>query len=76
MAGTLALPVGGALVAALVAGVLPARARPPALELALLAAGALGLGLVVRGAQSQIGTALAALCLAVAAGGAARRRPR
>ncbi len=71
---TAARLAAAALAAALGAALLPAGRRPPAADLLLLAAAAAGLALLARGAQSQIGTATAALCLAVGAGGAARRR--
>jgi diacylglycerol kinase (ATP) len=65
----------GALAAAGATLLLPARfGRPLAADAALLLAGAGGLVLVAWGAASATGAATAALCLAVAAGGAARRR--
>ncbi len=74
---TLALPAAGALAASLAAALLPAPfARRGAADLAIGAAGAAGLALVARGAEAQAGTVAAALCLAVSAGAAAKRRGR
>jgi diacylglycerol kinase len=65
----------GALAAAGAAGLLPRPGRRPlAVDLATVAAGLLGLAAVAVRAESQVGTAVAALCLAVGAAGAARRR--
>lgn len=73
--GMAGLPGVGATVAALAAGLLPsALVRGRAAALALGAGGFAGLVLAARGADAHAGTAAAALCLAVAAGGAARRR--
>jgi diacylglycerol kinase (ATP) len=70
-----ALPACGALAAAAAALLLPAPfTRPAALDV-LLAAGAFaGLALAARGAASAVGLGAAVACVAVAAGGAARRR--
>lgn len=65
----------GALAAAAAAGLLPAPGRRHlAVDVAVGAAGALGVAAVAVRAESQVGTAVAALCLAVGAAGAARRR--
>lgn len=71
-----AVPLAAAAaVAALAAALLAAPSRRPrAANLLLFAAGAAGVALVARGAESQVGSATAALCLAIGAGGAARRR--
>jgi diacylglycerol kinase len=64
-----------ALAAGLAAGLLPAPGRRGAVtDLALAALGWAGVAAVAWRAESQAGTAVAALCLAVACGGAARRR--
>jgi diacylglycerol kinase (ATP) len=64
-----------ALVAAVAAALLPAPGqRPRGIDMLLLAAGAAALAVLARGAASLTGVATAALCLAVAAGGASRRR--
>lgn len=76
-AGALLLPAASALVTAAAAAFLaspPASSRARATDLAVAAAGAAGLVHVAVGAESQAGTAAAGLCLAVAAGAAARRR--
>jgi diacylglycerol kinase (ATP) len=65
----------GAVAAAGAAGLLPGPGRRPvAVDLAVGAAGVLGLAAVARAAESQAGTAVVALCLAVGVAGAARRR--
>jgi diacylglycerol kinase (ATP) len=70
-------PGAAALVAALAAGLLPAPARRSrGTDALLLAAGAVGLAVLAAGAASLVGIATAALCLAVAAGAARRRRGR
>jgi diacylglycerol kinase (ATP) len=70
-----AWPVLGAGAAAVAAGLLPAPGRRPlAADLALAATGAAGLIALGAWAEAQAGTALVALCLSVATGGAARRR--
>jgi diacylglycerol kinase (ATP) len=75
--GAADLPGAGALAAAVAAGLLPSRrARAPLAAAVLAAAGIGGLVLLARGAESHAGTAAAALCLAVALGGAAKRRAR
>lgn len=76
-AAGLALPAAGAIVASAAALLLPApSARPRALDGAIVAAGALGLGAVAWRAPGSAGLVAAAACLAVAAGGAAKRRKR
>jgi diacylglycerol kinase len=77
-----ALPPGAAVVrgsaalaAALAAGWLPAPwRRPVAADVLLAATGAAGILVLAASAESQVGTAVAALCLAAGATGAARRR--
>ena len=69
-----ALAVAGALAASGAAGFLPMPARrPAAVDLGLAAAGWAGIAALGWGAESQVGTAVAALCLAVATGAARRR---
>jgi diacylglycerol kinase (ATP) len=76
-ARALALPVAGAVVAAVAVGFLPAPGRRlRAVDVILTAAAVAGLAVVAHGAESQAGTASAVLCLAIAAGGAAKRRVR
>lgn len=76
-AGALGIPGAGALAAAAAAAFLPSPAPRPLAADAMVAAGGLA-GLVAAGigAPSQAGTAAAAACLAIAMGGAARRRRR
>lgn len=65
----------GVLVAALAAWIAPWPGRRPwALDAVLVAAGAGGLALAARSAESSAGIAAATLLLAVAAGAAVRRR--
>jgi diacylglycerol kinase (ATP) len=67
--------LAGAVAAAGAAGALPAPwRRPLAVDLGVGAAGAVGVAIVARFAESQAGTAVVALCLAVGAAGGARRR--
>ncbi|HET8539090.1 MAG TPA: diacylglycerol kinase [Anaeromyxobacter sp.] len=74
LGGALGPAAAGALLAAVATALLPAP-RPPsrAVDLALTAVAVAGLALVARGAASQAGSVAAALCAAIAAGGAARR---
>lgn len=73
----LVLPAAGALAAAGATLALPApRARPLGLDRALAAAGLLGLALVAWRAPATAGVLAAVACLAVAAGGAAKRHAR
>jgi len=77
LAPSLTLPAAGALSAAAAALLLPAPfARAPAADAALGLAGLAGLGVVAWGAEGMAGALAAALCFAVAAGGAAKRRAR
>jgi diacylglycerol kinase len=65
----------GAAAAAGAAGLLPAPGRRPlSVDLAVALAGAAGLVNLAFRAESQVGTAVTALCLAVGAAGAIRRR--
>jgi diacylglycerol kinase (ATP) len=79
-ARALALPealalAAAAVVASLAAALLPAPTRrPPAADALLLAAGAAAVGVLGAGAASLAGIVTAALCLAIGAGGARRRR--
>ena len=67
--------VAAALAAALGASLLPSPApRPGAADLLLLAGGAAGVAVLAGSFEGCAGVATAALCLAVGAGGAARRR--
>jgi diacylglycerol kinase (ATP) len=76
-AGAFGLPGVGALLAALAATLLPApRKRSRLVELVLVAEAIAGLAVVAFGAASQAGSVAAALCVAIAASGAARRSPR
>jgi diacylglycerol kinase (ATP) len=64
-----------AAVASVAAALLPAPAvRSRRADALLLAGGAAGLLVLARGAVSLVGIAAAALCLAISAGGARRRR--
>jgi diacylglycerol kinase (ATP) len=72
-----ALPALGALAASAAALALPAPfARPWAADVLLAAAALAGLFLASRGAASAAAIGAAASCLAIAVGGAARRRMR
>lgn len=74
-AGTAGALAAAALVAALAATLLPAPGRRAmATDLVVLVAGVVALGVVALDAASHAGTATSALCLAVAADAAARRR--
>jgi diacylglycerol kinase (ATP) len=66
------VPALGAAAVAAAAGLLPSPGRSPLAAASLGALGIAGLVLVGARAESQAGTAVAALCLAVAAGGAWR----
>ncbi len=71
----LLIPSAGALASALCAGLLPRPARrSSAVDAAIGVVALAGLAAVARGAQGHAGTATAALCVAVALGGAAKRR--
>ncbi len=77
-AGALTLPGVGALLAAGAAMLLPAPRGPTTtpprlLDNVLVLLAILGLGAVAFGAASQAGSVAAALCVAIAASGAARR---
>jgi diacylglycerol kinase (ATP) len=68
-------PGAGALIAAAATLLLAApRAPSRAVDVVLAAAAVIGLALVARGAASQAGSVASALCVAIAVGGAARRR--
>jgi diacylglycerol kinase (ATP) len=72
-----AVRLAGAGAASVAAGLLPAPvARSRAADAVLLAGGAAGVVLLAVGAPSAAGVAPAALCVAVSAGAAARRRLR
>ncbi len=74
-ARALAIPWAGAAAAALAAALLPWPSRRPRSGDAVLAfAGIAGLLLVAIEAESHVGTAAAALCFAIGAGAARRRR--
>ena len=76
-APALALPAATALATAAATAFLPAPVeRPRRTDLLVAAAGIAGLVHVSAGAESQAGAAVAALCLSVAVGGAAKRRAR
>jgi diacylglycerol kinase (ATP) len=77
-AGALTLPGVGALLAASAAMLLPAPRGPTTtpprlLDTVLVLLAILGIGAVAFGAASQAGSVAAALCVAIAASGAARR---
>jgi diacylglycerol kinase (ATP) len=72
-----ALALAGAAAASVATGLLPApRERSRAADALLIACGAAGIAALAAGASSAAGVVTAALCLAVSAGGAARRRLR
>jgi diacylglycerol kinase (ATP) len=76
-ARALALPAASALATAAATAFLPSPVdRPRRTDLLVAAAGLAGLAHVAVGAESQAGAIAAALCLAVAVGGAAKRRAR
>jgi diacylglycerol kinase (ATP) len=73
----LGLPAAGALAASGAVFLLPAPfARPRLLDPALAALGVLGIALVAWRAPAMAGVLVGAACLAVAVGGAAKRRAR
>jgi diacylglycerol kinase (ATP) len=72
--GALGPPGAGALLSAAATALLPApRAPSRGADLLLAAVAVAGVAVVARGATSQAGSVAAALCVAVAVGGAARR---
>lgn len=76
-ARALALPAATALATAAATAFLPSPVeRSRRTDVVVAAAGLAGLAHVAAGAQSQAGAVAAALCLAVAVGGAAKRRAR
>ncbi len=71
----LIIPAAGALATAVAAGLLPRPVRRSlAADVALAAVALAGLAGIALGAEGHAGTAAAALCVAVAIGGAAKRR--
>ncbi len=72
--GLLGAPGAAAVLAAVATALLPApRARSGAADVALAAVAIAGVAVVARGASGQAGSVAAALCVAIATGGAARR---